>query len=92
MCLSQAHMELVNQFHPAPDKLSPAGRKLMARNGFQVLGTSLKDPVNAVICWTRNGKFSGGTGQALRIAHAYKIPIFNLYDPKNFEITVQLVA
>jgi hypothetical protein len=31
-----------------------------------------------VVCWTKDGKSSGGTGQALRIAEYYSIPIFNL--------------
>lgn len=34
-----------------------------------------------VVCWTADGKASGGTGQALRVASAYDVPIFNLFDP-----------
>lgn len=30
-----------------------------------------------VLCWTKNGKGGGGTGQAIRIAKAYKIPVFD---------------
>jgi len=29
------------------------------------------------LCWTKNGKSSGGTGQAIRIANDYKIPVFD---------------
>lgn len=49
-----------------------------------MLGPKLDSPVNFVVCWTSDGKASGGTGQALRIAAdpAYAIPVFNLFDPK----------
>ena len=60
-------------------KLTPAVRKLHARNVYQILGK----PVSAgqvssfVVCYTPRGSGSGGTGQALRIAKAYNIPIFD---------------
>ena len=31
-----------------------------------------------VICWTKNGKGTGGTGQAIRIAKGFGIPVFDL--------------
>jgi hypothetical protein len=34
-----------------------------------------------VVCWTPGGLLKGGTAQAMRIAHAYGIPVFNLADP-----------
>lgn len=37
------------------------------------------------ICWTKNGSGQGGTGQALRIAKAYNIPIFDAGKFKDFE-------
>jgi len=70
---------MTEKFHPAPNRLSAKSFKLMHRNSFQVLGEHLDDPVSCVIAWTPDGGFSGGTGQALRIADAYGIPIFNLY-------------
>lgn len=71
--------DLVKTYHPKPGALSDAGWKFMSRNSYQVLGRDLKTPVEFVLCWTRDGKASGGTGQALRIAKDYKIPIFNFY-------------
>jgi hypothetical protein len=71
-------MELVDKYHPAPEKLSDFGRRLMARNAYQVLSTTLKDPVDFVICWTKSGKLVGGTAQALKIAMDWNIPIYNL--------------
>lgn len=67
------------KYHPYPSKLSPAAHKLMNRNVYQVLGEDLNSPSNAVICWTKDGKDSGGTGQAIRIAWDYKIPVYNMY-------------
>jgi hypothetical protein len=38
-----------------------------------------REPVSEfVICWTPGGKGGGGTGQALRIAKHYEVPIFDL--------------
>lgn len=48
------------------------------RNVCQILGADLHTPVQMVICWTKGGKLVGGTAQALRIARANNIPIFNL--------------
>jgi hypothetical protein len=70
----------VEIFHPCPEKLKWYGRKLMARNYRQIVG-DIYSPTDSefVICWTKDGKNSGGTGQALRIAESLKIPIYNLY-------------
>jgi hypothetical protein len=77
---ARAH-EIARDFHPAYAKLSEGGRLLMGRNSYQVLGPDLDSPVACVVCWTRDGKASGGTGQALRIAAAHDVPVFNLHDP-----------
>jgi hypothetical protein len=51
----------------------------MARNCQQVLGQNLNLPVDFVVCWTKDGGKTGGTGQALRIADDLNIPIYNLF-------------
>lgn len=71
-------LALAARFHPAWDRCSTYAKRLHARNGFQVLGRDLRSPSSFVICWTKDGKASGGTGQAIRIAMAHKIPVFNL--------------
>ena len=76
-------LELVNKYHPAPEKLSEFARKLMARNAYQVLSTTLKDPVDFVICWTKGGKLIGGTAQAMKIAMDFGVPIYNLANVKD---------
>lgn len=65
-------------FHPVWSACDWDARQLHARNSMIMLGRNLDDPVNFVVCWTPGGHPIGGTGQALRIATAYKIPVFNL--------------
>lgn len=67
----------VDRFHPAPGRLSDAARTLMARNWFQVMGLDGKSPTRCVVCFTPGGKGGGGTGQAIRIAKAHSIPVFD---------------
>ena len=69
--------EIGEKFHPYWHNLSQGAKKLQARNSHQVLGLDLNTPTKFVICWTKNGKGSGGTGQAIRIAKAYDIPVFD---------------
>jgi hypothetical protein len=83
--ITKKAMDLAKEFHPSWEYLSDAAKLLMARNGYQVLGESLHDPVEFIICYTPHGKAEGGTGQALRIAQHYKIPIFNLFYSKCYE-------
>lgn len=73
---------IAEKFHPRWDKLSQGAQKLHARNVHQVLGPDeYSAPHSAlIICWTPSDN-EGGTGQALRIARYYDIPIFNLGDP-----------
>jgi hypothetical protein len=53
---------------------------IIARNAFQVLGDDLKSPSKFVTCWTKNGKDIGGTGTTIRIAIAYNVPVYNLFN------------
>lgn len=72
-------------FHPAWEKCSQGARALHTRNVYQILGQNLDTPVECVVCWTKDGKASGGTGQALRLAEYLEIPIFNLHDPAQLD-------
>jgi hypothetical protein len=77
---------IASKFHPAWNMLKPAVQRLMARNVMQVLGLDCRDPVECIICYTPDGcedgrattPGTGGTGQALRIATFFDIPIYNL--------------
>jgi len=77
--------DIAKKYHPAWDRLGKKGQRLIARNGYQVLGEDLKTPVDFIVCWTEGGKMVGGTAQALRIAKDFKIPIFNLGKDKDLE-------
>ncbi len=71
-------IELASKFHPAWNRCDDYARKLQGRNSMILLGKDLNDPVDFVICWTEGGKIQGGTGQGMRIALHYNIPIYNL--------------
>ena len=78
-------MVYAEHFHPAWEKCSRGARGLHTRNIYQILGQDLNTPVKCVVCWTKDGKSSGGTGQALRLAEYLEIPVFNLHDPAKLE-------
>lgn len=70
--------QIAAMFHPRWDLCKQGARKLHTRNVYQVVGRSLEEKSDLVICWTKDGKGGGGTGQALRIAEYLEIPIFDL--------------
>lgn len=75
----EAH-EIAALFHPVWDTLRSSVRCLHARNVHQVLGMDVTKPdlSRFVVCWTKNASGGGGTGQALRIAEHYDVPVFDL--------------
>jgi hypothetical protein len=77
--------DYVYDYHPSGLYLKQGPFKLMVRNTYQVLGADLRSPADVVICWTSDGKASGGTGQAMRIAKDYEIEIINLYYPNQLD-------
>ena len=78
-------MGTVDEYHPAPQRLTPFARHLMARNAMQVLGPQMNNPAKMVVAYTKSGGIEGGTGQALRIAEAHGIPVKNLGNPATME-------
>lgn len=69
--------EIAERFHPYWYNLSEGAQKLQARNSHQVFGLDLKTPSEFLLCWTKRGLGEGGTGQAIRIASRYDIPVFD---------------
>ena len=69
--------DIASKYHPRYATLKDGAKKLQARNSHQVLGWNLKTPSDFVVCYTKDGKGQGGTGQALRIAKDYNIPVFD---------------
>ena len=66
------------QHHPAWHRCATFAHQAHARNSLIMLGSNGHSPVSLVICWTPGGLVTGGTGQALRIAAALHIPVYNL--------------
>ena len=91
---SQKAFEIAEQYHPYWKNMKPAVRKLMARNVHQVLGIHLDKPSDFLVCWTPDGAVgestitdsTGGTGMAIRIAEAYKVPVYNLNNKETLEL------
>lgn len=77
--------DIAEKYHPYWNNLKQGGKKLQARNSHQILGWNLISPCDFVVCYTKNGNGSGGTGQAIRIASAHNIPIFDIGNYKNEE-------
>lgn len=84
--VSKEARKIASEFHPAWDRLSNGAMCLMGRNVYQMLGQTLDSPVEFVLCWTTDGEASGGTGQALRIAEHYEIPVYNLFKVADEEL------
>lgn len=78
-------------YHPNWNGLSQGAQKLMARNVHQIIGPDLTrpTPVEFVICWTIDGRASGGTGQAIRIAEDLHIPVYNLHDEDAYDLAFE---
>lgn len=85
-------LSLARRTHPAWGRCSRAAQLLHARNGFQVLSADLCTPVDFLVAWTpdfsldpagRVISVSGGTGQAVRLAVAHRIPVFHLGHPQH---------
>jgi hypothetical protein len=68
----------VAKFHPDPKRLSEKGMLLMARNHKQLFGDN-GIVSKFVICWTKDGKAVGGTGQNIRVGIYHNIPILNMF-------------
>ena len=69
---------IASEVHPAWDRCNEWARGMHSRNCHQILGYDLQSPVDAVICWTPDGKIQGGTSTALKLSMKYNIPVFNL--------------
>lgn len=71
---------IAEKYHPNWAACSEGTRKMHTRNVMQIMGRDCHTLSSFVVCWTKDGKYSGGTGQALRIADDKKLPIYNLHD------------
>lgn len=69
---------IAEQLHPNWDTLKSGARKLLGRNTHQILGPDLDDYSKFVVCWTKDGKGGGGTGQAIRVARHFNVPVVDV--------------
>jgi hypothetical protein len=82
------YSQIAAEEHPVYGRLSPFVQKLQDRNVAQVIGPRLEEGVaqrSAMLyCWTPDGavestsRSTGGTGQAIRIAARFGVPVYNL--------------
>lgn len=83
---TERHMHAAELLHPLWHRLGRGPRTLHARNVAQVVGMTLDDPVEFVLCWTPDGcehesertEKTGGTATAIVLASRMGIPVFNL--------------
>lgn len=74
-------IDSVKKYHPRYEMLNNSATSLMARNYRQIMGHGEYPVVKFVLCCAdplRDRTVKGGTGQAVRIANDYNIPVINL--------------
>lgn len=79
-------IKLADKYHYDYECLSQESQKFIVRDVYQVLGRDLNTPSEFVIAWTADGckngeertQKTGGTGQAIAVASAYNVPVYNL--------------
>jgi hypothetical protein len=77
--------------HPKWSSLREPVKKLMTRNSAQILGRGTGEPISEfVICWTPEGRGGGGTGQAIRVARSFGVPVYDLFKLEDREIVKEL--
>jgi ribA/ribD-fused uncharacterized protein len=74
--------EMASKHHPKWDEMGNGPRMLHTRNMGQVYGPRLDQPARFEMAFTVDGKASGGTGQAIRVAESAGIPVLNLHDQR----------
>lgn len=84
-----AAYDIAAAHHPTWRYVKGRARALHARNSHQVLGPQLTARSEFLVCWTPDASLdgssreSGGTGQAIRLAVAHQVPVYNLQRPEH---------
>lgn len=84
--------QIAARYHPAWEKCSQGARRLHTRNVPQILGASLQHKTDIVICWTADGRASGGTGQAMRMAEHLGVRVVNLKRQSDREMLLEALG
>lgn len=77
---SESAIDFSRKLFPHFPGASRGTRLMISRNMHQVLGQQphISTKSEFIICWTENGKPSGGTRYAIKAAEYFNIPVFNL--------------
>lgn len=70
--------KLAEFLHPKWEVCGDYARAMHTRNMHQVLGAEMDSPSRFVIAWTKDGRDTGGTGQAIRCGWHKGVPVVNL--------------
>jgi hypothetical protein len=80
---NEADEPIAARMHPNWDACTQGARKLHTRNVAQILGGITGEyretRSSFVVCWTKDGNATGGTGLAIRLAESIQVPVFNLF-------------
>jgi hypothetical protein len=91
---------IAKMFHTSFDTLKPVVQTFLAKNVRLVLGKDGKSPALFLLVWTEDGAETtaektfktGNSGNAIEIANAIKIPVFNLARPDAEQRIYEFVA
>ena len=91
---------IAKMFHTSFDTLKPVVQTFLAKNVRLVLGKDGKSPALFLVVWTEDGAETtaektfktGNSGNAIEIANAIKIPVFNLARPDAEQRIYEFVA
>lgn len=89
--ISELMTQIAKDHHPNWDACRSGARAMHTRNVCQVLGPDCETWATMVVCWTPGGRAGGGTGQAIRIAVSYGIPVFDLAIPNMVNHLIEFV-
>ena len=78
------YAETAAKYHPAWKHLTQGGRKLHTRNVSIVCWPTMKD---MVLAFPSNKKGGGGTGQGMRVAEGFDVPVIDLNGMTNAELS-----
>lgn len=78
--------KIASEVHPGWARLNRPARLLHMRNIHQICGLARQERSSFVLCWTPAGRGAGGTGQAIRLAKKFGIPVYDLGRMNDLEV------
>ena len=95
MVLDDDGQAVVARHHPAWESCGRGARSLQGRNhpiihGVRNAGSDRR--VDAVFCWTPDGRLTGGTATGIRMARAAGVPVLNMARCSEQQVLASLSA